>query len=163
MTIIRHFWVASNKTVWKAIFQNKLTIYIANLPIIRPKNYNKSLLVDFSRRLRLKSHPERLILPHFSCNMPHALWVTACGRFLLRLESSVFIMVTHEPLKFVWWKSKHLHKEKSSLYNINIPSQYRFFTVFSYQCFNMKNSAIFYKLVQESFQNVCRRLIIPIP
>jgi hypothetical protein len=40
MTNIRHFWVASNfhypmqtiKTMWKAIFQNKLTIYKANLP-----------------------------------------------------------------------------------------------------------------------------------
>jgi hypothetical protein len=52
MTNIRHFWVASNfhypmqtiKTMWKAIFQNKLTIYKANLPSFVQKNYKKSLL-----------------------------------------------------------------------------------------------------------------------
>jgi hypothetical protein len=46
MTNIRHFWVASNsrqpmqtiKTMWKAIFQNKLTIYKANLPSFVQKN-----------------------------------------------------------------------------------------------------------------------------
>ena len=45
MTNIRHFWVASNfhypmqtiKTMWKAIFQNKLTIYKANLPSFAQK------------------------------------------------------------------------------------------------------------------------------
>jgi hypothetical protein len=45
MTNIRHFWVASNsrwpmqtiKTMWKAIFQNKLTIYKANLPSLVQK------------------------------------------------------------------------------------------------------------------------------
>jgi hypothetical protein len=74
MTNIRHFWVASNfhypmqaiKTMWKAIFQNKLTIYKANLPSFVQKIIKRRCYVDLSRRLRLKCHPkmaawERLI------------------------------------------------------------------------------------------------------
>jgi hypothetical protein len=80
MTNIRRFCVASNsrepmqtiKTMWKAIFQNKLTIHSqSKFTIIRPKNYKKSLLCAglISHWLRLKSHPkmaawERLISEH---------------------------------------------------------------------------------------------------
>jgi hypothetical protein len=74
MTNIRHFWVASNsrfpmqtiKTMWKAIFQNKLTTYKANLPSFVKTIIKSGCYVDLSRRLRLKCHPkmaawERLI------------------------------------------------------------------------------------------------------
>jgi hypothetical protein len=74
MTNIRHFCVASNshypmqtiKTMWKAIFQNKLTIYKANLPSFVKKIIKTRCYVDLSRRPRLKCHPkmaawERLI------------------------------------------------------------------------------------------------------
>jgi hypothetical protein len=54
------------KTIWKAIFQNKLTIYKANLPSFVQKIIKSRCYVDLSRRLRQKSHPkmaawERLI------------------------------------------------------------------------------------------------------
>jgi hypothetical protein len=54
------------KTMWKAIFQNKPTIYKANLPSFVQKIIKSRCYVDLSRRLRLKSHPkmatwERLI------------------------------------------------------------------------------------------------------
>jgi hypothetical protein len=54
------------KTMWKAIFQNKLTIYKANLPSFVKKIIKSRCYVDLSRRLRMKSHPkmaawERLI------------------------------------------------------------------------------------------------------
>jgi hypothetical protein len=74
MTNNRHFWVAPNsrlpmqtiKTMWKAIFQNKLTIYKANLPSFVQKIIKSRCYVDWSPRLRLKCHPkiaawERLI------------------------------------------------------------------------------------------------------
>ena len=61
------------KTMWKAIFQNKLTIYKTNLPSFVQKIIKSRCYVDLSRRLRLKSHPkmaawERLILTsdHFN-------------------------------------------------------------------------------------------------
>jgi hypothetical protein len=52
--------------MWKAIFQNKLTIYKANLPSFVQKIIKSRCYVDLSRRLRLKCHPkmaawERLI------------------------------------------------------------------------------------------------------
>ena len=69
MTNTRHFWIVSNavKTMWKAIFQNKLTICKANLPSFVQKIIKIRCYVDLSRRLRLKSHPkmaawERLII-----------------------------------------------------------------------------------------------------
>jgi hypothetical protein len=54
------------KTMWKAIFQNKLTIYKANLPSFVQKIIKSRCYVDLSRRIRLKCHPkmaawERLI------------------------------------------------------------------------------------------------------
>jgi hypothetical protein len=54
------------KTMWKAIFQNKLTIYKANLPSYVQKILKSRCYEDLSRRLRLKCHPkmaawERLI------------------------------------------------------------------------------------------------------
>jgi hypothetical protein len=56
MTNIRHFWVASNfhypmqtiKTIWKPIFQNKLTIYKANLPSFVQKIIKSRCYVDLS-------------------------------------------------------------------------------------------------------------------
>jgi hypothetical protein len=52
--------------MWKAIFQNKLTIYKANLPSFVQKIIKSRCYVDLSRRLWQKSHPkmaawERLI------------------------------------------------------------------------------------------------------
>jgi hypothetical protein len=69
MTNIRHFWVASNsclpmqtiKTMWKAIFQNKLTIYKANLPSFIQNIIKSRCYVDLSRRLRLKCHPKMAV------------------------------------------------------------------------------------------------------
>jgi hypothetical protein len=60
------------KTMWKAIFQNKLTIYKANLPSFVQKIIKSRCYVDLSRRLRLKSHPkmaawERLIAYWYHC------------------------------------------------------------------------------------------------
>jgi hypothetical protein len=54
------------RTMWKAIFQNKLTIYNANLPSFVQNIIKSRCYTDLSRRLRLKSHPkmaawERLI------------------------------------------------------------------------------------------------------
>jgi hypothetical protein len=51
------------RTMWKAIFQNKLTIYKANLQSFIQKIIKSRCYVDLSHRLRLKSHPkwERLI------------------------------------------------------------------------------------------------------
>jgi hypothetical protein len=79
MTNIRHFWVASNsrepmqtiKTMWKAIFQKKLTIYKANLPSFVQKIIKSRCCVDLSCRPRLKCHPkmaawERLIVNIFT-------------------------------------------------------------------------------------------------
>jgi hypothetical protein len=44
--------------MWKAISQNKLTIYKANLPSFVKKIIKSRCYVDLSRRLRLKSHPK---------------------------------------------------------------------------------------------------------
>jgi hypothetical protein len=44
--------------MWKAIFQNKLTIYKANLPIIRPKNYKKSLLCGLISQTSAEKPPK---------------------------------------------------------------------------------------------------------
>jgi hypothetical protein len=47
------------KTMSKAIFQNKLTIYKENLPsLARQKIIKSRCYVDLSRRVRLKSHPK---------------------------------------------------------------------------------------------------------
>ena len=56
--------------MWKAIFQNKLTFYKANLPSFVQKMIKSRRYVDLSCRLRLKSHPkmaawERLINANF--------------------------------------------------------------------------------------------------
>jgi hypothetical protein len=66
MTNIRHFWVASNsrypmqtiKTMSKTIFENKLTIYKANLPSFVQKIIKSRCYVDLPRRLGLKCHPK---------------------------------------------------------------------------------------------------------
>jgi hypothetical protein len=85
MTYIRHFWVASIilvnqcrtiKTMWKAIFRNKLTIYKANLLSFVQKIIKSRCYVNLSRRFRLKCHPkmaarERLIaLIHWLIKKP---------------------------------------------------------------------------------------------
>ena len=76
ITNIRHFWVASHfhypmqtiKTMWKAIFQNKLTIHKANLPSFVKKIIIKTrCYVDLFRRPLLKCHSkmaawERLVV-----------------------------------------------------------------------------------------------------
>jgi hypothetical protein len=60
----------------------------------------------------------------FMWNMPYALWLTACGRFLLRLGGSVFIMVAHEPVNVNFFDESQNIYTKKNHYFINIPSQY---------------------------------------
>jgi hypothetical protein len=69
--------------MWKAIFQNKLTIYKANLPSFVQKKYEKSLLLDHSPinqnfelnesrpkfHHSLKEHHKISNIPKFRCNI----------------------------------------------------------------------------------------------
>jgi hypothetical protein len=48
----------TTETILKAIFQNKLTIYKANLPSFVKKIIKSRCYVDLSRRLQLKRHPK---------------------------------------------------------------------------------------------------------
>jgi hypothetical protein len=87
MTNIRHFWVASNfhypmqtiKTMWKAIFQNKLTIYKANLPSFVQKIIKSRCYVDLSAQTSAEMLPKNggvrkanwLIWLSLHPNVPH--------------------------------------------------------------------------------------------
>ena len=67
-----NFYTTDHNKIIRAIFQNKLTIYKANLPSFIQKIIKSRCYVDLSRRLQLKSHPkmaawERLILTGTDC------------------------------------------------------------------------------------------------
>jgi hypothetical protein len=96
------------KTMWRAIFQNKLTIYKANLPSFVQKIIkSRCNYVDLFRRLRLKSHPKMaawetliqlsrvLLITARDCpgNLVHALRPVYTGDFCCDFMA----------ISFFWW------------------------------------------------------------